>query len=206
MLPELSNRSLYKYWKRFRTIPATSYVIEHFKKHSINDFIDYAYRMIEEKVKSEKTSHWINSVRKISDKCFGSDCLECSLKDSLLRFCSLILVLSRYRKDYITLNDIVLNEDDLKLYSNPLDNDNTLFDYTKDPMPCNDQTIHYAYLLECLDLYKKEIKTLMKTSELITMKDIEKIERRYINLRSLDICEMKNDEVERFIDELRRLE
>lgn len=54
-------------------------------------------------------------------------------------------------------------------------------------------------------LYKKEVKTLMKTRELITMKDIEKIERRYINLTSLDICEMKNDEVERFIDELRRL-
>lgn len=46
----------------------------------------------------------------------------------------------------------------------------------------------------------------MKTGKLITMRDIEKIERRYINLTSLDICEMKNDEVERFIDEVRRLE
>ena len=101
-----------------------------------------------------------------------------------------------------------MNEDDLKLYSNPLDNGNTLFDYTntKDPMPCNDQTIHYAYLLECLDSYKKEVKALMKTNELITMKDIEKIERRYMHLTSLDICEMKNNEAERFIDELRRLE
>lgn len=206
MISELSNRSLYKYWKRFKTIPATSYVIEYFKKHSIGDFINYAFRMIEEKIKSEKTSHWLNSVRKISDRCFGSDSLECTLKDSLLRFCSLILILARYRKDYIALNEIVLNEDDTKLYSDPLDNSSTLFNYTKDPMPCNDQTIHYAYLLECLDLYKKEVKTLMKTNELITMKDIEKIEQKYKHLTSLDICEMENDEAERFIDELRRLE
>ena len=161
---------------------------------------------IEEKVKSETTSHWLNSVRKISDRYFGSDCFECSLKDNLLRFCSLILILARYRKDYIALKEIVLNEDDLKLYSDPLANGNTLFNYTKDPMPCNDQTIHYAYLLECTDLYKKEVKVLMKTNELVMMKDIEKIERKYKHLTSLDVCEMNNDEAERFIDELRRLE
>ena len=205
MISELSNRSLYKYWKWFKTIPATSYVIEYFKIHPINDFIEYACMMIEEKIKNGKTSHWINSMRKISDKCFGSDCLECALKDNLLRFCSLILILARYRNDYIALNDIVLNEDDLKLYSNPLDNV-TIFNYTKDQMPCNDQTIHYAYLLECVDLYKKEVKTLMKTKELIMVDDIEKIEQRYIHLTSLDTCEIKSHEAEMFMVELRRLE
>lgn len=205
MISPISNRGLYKYWKKFKTIPATSYITEYFKHHQIQEFIDYAIDRIDEKITHICDSNWMMKMQSKVTKYFGSDCLECALKDNLYRFCSLIQIIARYDVNYINIKDINLTDDDKKLYYDPLDNSNNIISYTKQRMPCNDESIHYEYLLECVKMYKKDIKHLMETDDFILASDIEKIERKYMNLIHLETRHI-NDKAKRFIDELKRLE